>query len=535
MSTSRFASPYPSPSLPFGTDTAHRAGALAGLQRFCTPVVMGLTIVIFAAALRLIQLGEPSLTGHEARQVNATYQDGYAQPRSLPILIGLMNRTIAGLSGHSEFAVRLPYALAGVLCVALLFGFCRRHLDTGVAVLAAGVAAVHPVLLTSSRSIGLGSLEAMFAVALLWAGLSAYSKPTRRSLVTFVAVSLAALACTFTSVLLIAAWLPMLLWATCQPASARDQPARLWPSSIACLACLVAAGWAWLWWLNAGPNAQPLSRAHEVPFRIWPWGFALAQLTDWGADLAWGIMGYARTEPWLGKPLTWIVVGLSLLATVWSLGPIWQRCRALLGYAVLLAVAIGLALTVDHPSLQVFNTLVFLFPLICILVGAGLVAMVQRGRRVAVTLALIVGLLLLPGQQAVRASIIQPAKPQHLRPIFGYIADHRQPGDAVFVWHEAVDAFYFYWHHPTTPVHLQPPEDATIHVQFRRGDFLKQLDDLVAQHGRVWLVFMHGQDPKKMSYLTRLKQYVTDFGIYRIVDEYTVGDASAHLLQDDTY
>lgn len=534
MSTSPLAPSCPRSMTPNGARDAAQAGAVATLRRFASPLVLGLAIIALAAAVRLVQLGEPSLTGHEARQVNATLEDGFAQPRSLPVLIGLMNRSLAGLSGRSEFVVRLPYALAGIAGVALLFEFCRRRIDPCTAVFVAGVAAVHPVLLTTSRSISLGSIEAMFAVALLWVGLNAFSKPTRHSLATFAGVSVLALACTFTSVLLIAAWLPLLFWAVRRPARAQDRTVRLWPSALAATAVVVAACWVWFWWFDGGVNAPTLSRAQEVPFRIWPWGFAVGQIASWCIDVAYGMVGYARIGTWLAGPLDWMVGGLSVIAAVFGCGLLWQRCRILLAWGSLVVVGIGLTLVIDHPVLATLNTLVFLFPLVCICVGSGLAVLMRRAKRTVVTVGLILAALLLPGQHAVRAGMIDPAKPEHLRPIFQYIADHQQPGDAVFVWHQAVDAFYFYWNDPLTPVHIQPPEDPTIKVQFRRGDFLKQLDAFVAQHGRVWLVFAHGGDQDKMSYLTRLERYVKEFGVYRLADVYSLGDVSARLLLDAT-
>ncbi|MFQ5489887.1 MAG: hypothetical protein ACE5GE_04115, partial [Phycisphaerae bacterium] len=202
---------------------------------------------------------------------------------------------------------------------------------------------------------------------------------------------------------------------------------------------------------------------------------------------------------------------------------------------ILLLAAIGLALLIDHPLLEMLQSLVYLYPLICICVGTGLWVMLQRVKHPALAIALIGGVLLLPGQHAVRAEMIGPATPQHLRPILQYIAANKQSTDAVFVWHEAVDAFRFYWHDRTGPVYLQPPEDPSVKVQFRRGDFLKQIDAAVARQGRVWLVFTHGWDDDKMSYLTRLQKYATEFEVYTLSHEHTVGDASARLLRDATH
>ena len=91
--------------------------------------------------------------------------------------------------------------------------------------------------------------------------------------------------------------------------------------------------------MSAG--AETISRWREVPFRIWPWGLSVAALGNWVADVAYGMVGFARGRDWLGRPFDLIVGGLELMALVGCGSLLWRRARVLLPCMVLLFGVIG--------------------------------------------------------------------------------------------------------------------------------------------------------------------------------------------------
>jgi 4-amino-4-deoxy-L-arabinose transferase-like glycosyltransferase len=173
-----------------------------GPGRFSAGGILPLLVIILVALLlRCVALGSvpPGLNQDEA--VNAwnawcllkTGQDQYEAP--WPLFYARMlgeNRSAIHLyailpfqwvGGLGTWTVRLPFALAGVLTVALVYGIGRRLFDRGTGLVAAGLLAVNPWHVHMSR-LGLEAsltplLVALAVWMLLWSGFGKWDTASR--------------------------------------------------------------------------------------------------------------------------------------------------------------------------------------------------------------------------------------------------------------------------------------------------------------------------------------------------------------------
>jgi len=138
-------------------------------------VALGVTILLLAASVRLWNLGGQSLWMDEAFSCllatlplptawQATITDAVHPP-----LYYLLLRPWLALAGHSEFALRLPSALAGVLTVALLLRAGRAWLGSAAARWAALLLALNPFHVWYSQEARMYTLLGLLALATLMA------------------------------------------------------------------------------------------------------------------------------------------------------------------------------------------------------------------------------------------------------------------------------------------------------------------------------------------------------------------------------
>ena len=164
------------------------------MNRFIVIKIILLVIIIIAAILRLWNLGgnPPHLTpdeaalGYNAYSILKTGKDEYGQ--ILPVIFksfgdykpGLyvyLTVPFVAIFGLTEFAVRLPSALFGILSVFLIFRICLKTDNWKLAIPAAFFAAVNPWLIYFSR----GAWEANVALTLTLAGIYFFFKSFKYS------------------------------------------------------------------------------------------------------------------------------------------------------------------------------------------------------------------------------------------------------------------------------------------------------------------------------------------------------------------
>ena len=127
-------------------------------------------ITVAAMALRLWQLGAQSLWFDEAQTlfIARLPLDEIVQRAYRPPLYHYLLHFWRLLVPDREFWLRLPSALSGVVVVPLIYGAATRLYSRRVAMLAAALAAISPVLVWYSQELRMYSLMAAEYAALLW-------------------------------------------------------------------------------------------------------------------------------------------------------------------------------------------------------------------------------------------------------------------------------------------------------------------------------------------------------------------------------
>jgi len=491
-----------------GTTCSHAA-------RLFRPGVCLLVILSLAATFRLYSLGYNSLSHAEAWRANWSYNGGLDEARRFPPLQYALGYATQHILGRSELIVRLPYALAGVACVVVLYLFVRRYFGKWPAVAVAAVAAFHPVLILHSQQLKVFSLETLCTPLVLWAGFEAYRRTSIRSLNVFTAMALVALGFTFTSSLVIAAWIPMLAWVYMR----RDDVRGLHRRFLAVMGLLALFGAGWYFWLAGCPCREAVSQYYDTMIPTWPQAYTLKALGTWLFTQSYGAVRYVLAISSVWAPLNWAIATLEILAIAASMGVLWRRCRPLCVVVLILGVEVILAGALRLWPFGHLRHTTFLIPLVSIGIGCGLYQLVRRLGLSPATVILIGVCILIPMARAAKATIVSPRVEEHVRPVLDYITTRIEPGDAIFVYYATAPAFEFYWRDQTVPVLLQPGPDRD-----RLPVFARRFDRWIKQHGRVWYVLTHPWRDEGNEWISHLKSD------YDLLDKIGIGDASAHLL-----
>jgi hypothetical protein len=476
------------------------------------------TILILAAWLRLAELDVASLTHDEAVRANIAYGlDSICTQRRLPLLQLVMSSCLQHGLGRTELVVRLPYALAGVGCVVLVYLFVRRHFGRNAALLTAATTAFHPALVALSRKAKVFSLESLVAAALLWTGYEAYRRPSRRTLLSFVVVGVVAVGLTFTGALVVAAWLPLLAVAVWR--RSRDDR-RVLPTFVFVTVVLAAAFGGAYAWLAGTAYGRTLVQYQQQVFHSWPESYAAGPLAVWLASRSYGTLSYLTGMSEVWPPLKWFVGTAGMLAAAAALGVWWRQHRALCVYSGVLAAEVIVAAAVRLWPMGDNQTVMFLIPLFAVAVGCGLGEFMRRVGRSPATVLMLACCIFLPAARATKAALAPPPLEQHLRPVFAYTAAHLRAGDALFTHYETRDAYGFYWQPTGHPVFVQP---------FGSRDnvttFAAQFDPWIAEHPRVWFVFMLRRPNEVGPWLDYLR------GRYQVREAYRYNDAAVYLVE----
>jgi len=459
--------------------------------------------IVLAGALRFYHLGQASLTHDEAWRANFAAQGKWDDLRRMPPLQCLVMYAVQRVVPHSEFALRFPYALAGVLCVAALYLFARKHLGESSAVLIALAAAVHPMLVIYSRCIKVFSFEALMSVLLMWMGYQACIRCTRRNLNLFLITAVIGLGLTFTASLIIAAWTPILIWSACrnpnkQGASGTHptEPTML-AATLYRLAFIALVGALWFWWLAGSSHRQGVINYHGQELGAWPEGLSPAILGPWLVRACYGAVQYVLGISQIWSPLNWIIGTVEILAICASVGVLWKRLRRWCVFSVVLWIIAMAAGALSLWPFGALHTATFLVPGVLLALGCGLDQLCRRLGRSWATLMIVAVSLVIPGLRAVKATMIHPTYREHVRPLLEYVATHREDGDALFVYYALDDALKFYGPPDATmPILIQPRSDRT-HLD----TFTHRFDAFIADHNRVWFILGHNWGNEQDEYL----------------------------------
>lgn len=474
---------------------------------------MSLTLVT-----RLTNLGHSSLSHGEAFRASWQGDGDLSRARRFPPLQFVMGWAIVRTLGANEFAFRLPYALAGVALVGMMYGFTRRILDDWSALAVAAVTAAHPILFFYSRQSKVFSLDALAAVAITWVGWEAYRRLDRRALWNFLLVSILALGFTFAAPLLLAAWLPILAWRYMWP-TLKDTGLRKAYALMA--ACALLAGLVWYEWLRGNALQNAMVNYYYARIEpVWPMSYALSDLFTWLLHSVQGAARFMLGIESVWPPLNWCIGTVEILAIGAAIGVLWKRCRPLVYMACLLGIVAILAGALRYWPFGKIRHTTFMIPLVTFAIGVGLCQLMRALGR-SIPSALLVALcVLIPAARAVKASVIAPQTFEHIRPVLAEVESRIEPGDAMFVYYAAGHSFEFYWQRSDVPVLIERGIDRD-----QIALFATRFKHWIRQHDRVWFVFMHNWKEERTEWVAHLKR------TYDLVDHVAGADASAHCFQ----
>lgn len=228
---------------------------------------------------------------------------------------------------------------------------------------------------------------------------------------------------------------------------------------------------------------------------------SLSSLTSEAALLDFWNTGFMPAPlpllPFLGwvwvkiNDLTWFTLQLSvigLLAAAAAVPVLRRRDRGLL--AVLL-LPIGLTFLASALRLYPFadRLLLFTTPLVALLVGEGTAVLYGRLRPLGrlPAWALVVALLA-PAVLQAASLLTTPQYKEELRPVMGHVAGSWREGDRILLYYSSETAFEYY-----QARFGFADEDVTVLARSRDDwmPYFRAMDEVIAEGGRVWLLFSH--------------------------------------------
>ena len=458
------------------------SAALDRMVRALTSRVMLAALVLLGAVLRVYQYAaDRSLWLDEAALAHNIIHRGFghlAAPLDFaqlaPVGFLWLEKCAVLLLGSSEYALRLLPLLASLAALVLFAIVARRILPGIAAPFALFLVATAPQLIYFASETKQYSFDTAGALAIVLIALVArdHPLPARRAVV-FGAVGGLLPWLTQPSVFVLAAAAAYLLFTG--PRADRTRTLTAYVPMLALWTIGAAlATWHGLHSLAPGDAAYLRTFWHPAFLPVQSGGVASA---EWVSDLARGAF------QWHFAPrLPWVALALFVLGAVYFA----LRARALL-VLILGPIVFALAASALH-LYPVFSRLtLFVAPSLFLAVGAGAaLLLVVAGERPVARVAAFAALGIIALLSLTTARYL-PILREELRPVAQYVALHRKPGDTIYVYYGAAQAFRYY-----APREGIPDSAFTVGACARtewRG-YTAQLDSLRGRP-RVWLVLSH--------------------------------------------
>ncbi|MCC7293505.1 MAG: glycosyltransferase family 39 protein [Phycisphaerales bacterium] len=475
-----------------------------------------MAVFLFAAVLRLVGLGEGSLTHDEAWRANFADHGGVAERARLPLLQWVVLWALQSGVGRSETVLRLPSALCGLAGVVLIWRVAQLRLGNGAALAAAAYVAFHYEAVTFSRVIKEFAWEMPMAVGLLGLGAWAYDRPTSRRTRIFLAGVLCGLAAGFTPIFVGGACLALLAfrrWRSKdrEACSRRD----LW---IGCGFVAIATS-AWYLWHRSSPHYGAVIYHLQTGYDVWPKSWSPGVLAAWAARSTWELARLAAGTAAMWDPLGTIVTTLFVLTA--AVGAWHMKRRWRVGWLVMLVVWVmlvagGISRQWPYGS---FPSNLFMVALLAPCVGAGAALMWRKIEAWPARAAIVVLLFALPALRCAKVAAGMTPLGEHLRPVIQEMRANLEPGDTLFVYYATDDAFEFYWPHPPAGTLVEPRSDRG------RGDlFEASFTGLLSRHARVWLLMTHAYGDERSEWSSRAAAHGD------VVHHFSTGTADAWCI-----
>ena len=434
------------------------------------PWFFRVVVLLSAAFLRLWGLGLQSLWLDEAfSHVFAVLPPNVAwQAISVdavhPPLYYLMLRPWLALAGESEFALRLPSALAGILSVALMLRVGREWLDRRAARWGALFLALNPLHVWYSQEARMYALLGLCALAVLLAFWRALHSRRRRAWVVLGGLSAVAYLVHY-----FALYLPLIEFAFLLATFRHHHRVLVRWTVAQVVAALPLAAWLASLYTTGGGTFGigwiPRPQAVDLLRTVWSFGMAYD-----------------------GRVTALVVTGLLAWGACLALG-MWRRrghgeARLLLALAMALPPLVTILLSRRRPT-YVDRFFIGSLPAFLLLAAAGL-AHLPRAAKCAVGLAL-VGLSL---WGATRFRTDPLFVKEDWRRAAAYVQENEKAGDALALrYFQYAVPWRYYYRGTLEPVAVTLNRQTT------------PLDDIAARAGRLWLLFRSSHaDPHHLGW-----------------------------------
>jgi hypothetical protein len=346
-------------------DTSHRTA----LTVLAALIVLG--FVLRLAVPRGIWLDE-AITIHQARlslhDLFANLYNGDRQPPLYHLILWLTIRAF----GHGEFWVRLPSLIAGTLIVPVLYAFGRELYDRRTGLIAAGFAAVSPMLVWYSQEVRMYEFATLFGLLALLMQLRAVRNPTSMlNWVGYILASAALLWSHYFGLIVVAVQLLVFVAVIVHRSRAgeRIRPLALgFGYSLLVLVMVVIPLIAF-----AHHQYQVTSAAAGSPSGTYDYLSFYSVLSN----MAWSLWGYQPDATTVLLSAMW---PLALLFSLVMLGRGGSRQTSALAAAAIVLVALLITVSVFDKSLFEVRNFLLLVPLVLLLIARLITGWVRHPR-----------------------------------------------------------------------------------------------------------------------------------------------------------
>jgi len=387
--------------------------------------------VLGLSAFYLWTLGRPSLWLDEAWEANYYVGITDAPWYNRPVLYMGIVRVLAAAFGHSELVLRLLPCAAGVAAVAGTYVLARGWLGRERAVLAAALLSLAPPFLLAAHQLKHYTLDALSTVALLYA----YERFRRgtgvRALWAYTAVAVVSFGLSFTSPFVVAAI------AAIEVARRRGDLRGTAPFAVATTVAAVAFMILYATFYARGPADSLLVEYFETAYAP---AATPMQLPSWLVGQTVDVL----------RELTGVSSGLVvLLLLAAGFGATARNASSTL--AAFLPVVASINVAASALRLYPYGVVrlsVYLAPVLCMLLAAGIGLLLPRDRRSwlsYVAVAAVLYALFYPVVAGARPYLGTGWRTEHIRDLVRTLAEERAHGEGLYVNEDAEPAFRFYW------------------------------------------------------------------------------------------
>ncbi len=475
-------------------------------------------IVVLGAAVRLVGLGERSLSYDECQQFWASQGNTLIANREItldPPGFALLLH-LHSLAARGETWLRLLPCLIGIAAIPAVYLLARRATrDLATARAAAFFFALAPYPIRYAQSLRVYSLTLLFGALLpaAWlammssGGATEHARPSGEKTGPGQLLPLALIAFGGMLSMYGMLWLCLaILAATWIPGITTDGTVRL-RTSIALLAGMAAAAPAYAF-------SIPGQMARGTPASFYEDKFlprdgllpALRFLAEGTLDLS-GYFSFIL-------PIAGALFGA---LAVFGMVHLWRRSE---GRAATTAFLLGVGAAAAASALWLYpfgatRQMLYAAPLFYVLAASGIMAL-QRVARGAVTAALL--LAIAAGSAVFLVRYHAEPGGQEMRPVIAYLEHHVEPGDRILVNKDAIPQFRYYYR--------GSPEAAVLGRETVIRDFTAEAAQLMrdAPQARWWLLFSHGWTDERRAHLRDLEPG------YRLTDTFEAHRAAAYLF-----